>query len=73
MDEEYRALMKNKISWHLVPSARGQNVIDCKWVYKVKHKADGTVDPYKARLVAKCFKQRYGIDYEDTSVMLSRR
>jgi hypothetical protein len=65
MDEEYDALIKNG-TWHLVPSARGQNVIDCKRVYKVKRKADGTVDHYKARLVAKGFKQRYGIDYEDT-------
>ncbi|KAK1605844.1 hypothetical protein QYE76_029517 [Lolium multiflorum] len=65
MDEEYSALMQNR-TWHLVPSAPGQNVIDCKWVYKVKRKADGAVDRYKARLVAKGFKQRYGVDYEDT-------
>jgi hypothetical protein len=40
-------------------------VIDCKWIYKVKHKSDGTIDHYKVRLVAKGFNQRYGIDYED--------
>ena len=45
---------------------QGTNVIDCKWVYKVKRKADGTIDRYKARQVAKGFRQRYGIDYEDT-------
>jgi hypothetical protein len=56
MDEEYDALIKNH-TWHLVPSARGQNVIDCKWVCKIKRKADGTVDHYKAHLVAKGFKQ----------------
>jgi histone deacetylase 1/2 len=65
MDVEYMALMKNK-TWHLVPPEQGRNIIDCKWVYKVKRKADGSIDRYKAHLVAKGFKQRYGIDYEDT-------
>jgi hypothetical protein len=35
-------------------------------VYKVKRKVDGSIDNYKAWLVAKGYKQRYGIDYEDT-------
>ena len=35
MDSEYNALMKNK-TWHLVPPRKGNNVIDCKWVYKIK-------------------------------------
>ena len=65
MDEEYLALIKNQ-TWHLVPPERGRNVIDSKWVYKVKQKADGSIDRYKALLVAKGFKQRYGIDYDDT-------
>ena len=65
MNEEYNALMKNR-TWHLVPPAKGRNLIDCKWVYRIKRKSDGTIDPYKERLVAKGFKQRYGIDYEDT-------
>jgi hypothetical protein len=65
MDVEYEAL-KNSKPWHLVASTQGKNIIDCKWVYKVKRKADGSIDRYKAQLVAKGFKQRYGIDYEDT-------
>jgi histone deacetylase 1/2 len=65
MDEEFSALMHNK-TWHLVPPQHGKNIIDCRWIYKIKHKADGSIDRYKARLVAKGFKQRYGIDYEDT-------
>jgi hypothetical protein len=65
MDDEISALMKNK-TWHLVPPQHGRNIIDYKWVYKVKHTADDSLDRYKAQLVAKGFKQRYGVDYEDT-------
>jgi histone deacetylase 1/2 len=65
MNNEHMALLKNK-TWHLVPPPKGKNIIGCKWVYKIKRKADGSVDRYKAHLVAKGYKQRYGIDYEDT-------
>jgi hypothetical protein len=65
MDSKFEALQCNK-TWHLVPLRKGINIIDCKWVYKIKRKPDGTVDRHKAQLVAKGFKQRYGVDYEDT-------
>jgi histone deacetylase 1/2 len=65
MQEEIDALHKNG-TWHLVPYKRGMNVINCKWVWKIKRKADGSIDRHKGRLVAKGFKQRYGLDYEDT-------
>jgi hypothetical protein len=65
MNNEIQALHRNK-TWHLIPPPQGKNLIDCKWVYKVKRKSDGSIDRHKARLVAKGFKQRYGIDYEDT-------
>jgi histone deacetylase 1/2 len=57
MQEEYDALMLNN-TWHLVPPNSNKNIIDCKWVYRIKKNADGTVDMYKARLVAKVLKQR---------------
>lgn len=66
MDDEYAALMKNG-AWHLVPADQTNNLIDCKWVYKVKRKANGSIDRYNARLVAKAFRQWYDIDYEDIS------
>ena len=44
----------------------GQSIVGCRWVYKIKPKADGFVEWYKARLVANGFTQEYGIDYEET-------
>jgi hypothetical protein len=65
MDVEFDALMKNK-TYHLVPPQKGSNIIDCKWVYKIKRRADGSLDRYKSQLVAKGFTQQYGVDYEET-------
>ena len=42
------------------------NVVDCKWVYKLKRDQTGAVKQYKARLVAKGFRQQPGIDYRET-------
>jgi hypothetical protein len=64
-EKEFSGLLKNGI-WHLIPASQASNIINYKWVYKVKSKADGTIDRHKARLVAKGFKQHYGIVYEDT-------
>jgi hypothetical protein len=65
MDEEMAALHANAI-WELVTLPKDKKTIGCKWVYKVKHNADGFVSKYKARLVAKDYAQTYGIDYEET-------
>jgi hypothetical protein len=65
MESEFSALLHNK-TWHLVPPVPSRNLIDYKWVYKVKHMADVSIDRYKAILVAKGFRQHYDIDYDDT-------
>jgi len=63
MDDEIEALMKNQ-TWSLVPKPRDVQPVSCKWVYKIKRRADGSIDRYKARLVARGFSQKYGEDYE---------
>lgn len=65
MNQEYDALMRNQ-TWELTPKPSDVKPISCKWVYKVKRKADGSVERLKARLVARGFSQEYGLDYEDT-------
>ena len=44
----------------------GVNLITCKWIFVTKRNADGSLNKYKARLVARCFTQVYGLDYFDT-------
>ncbi len=65
MDEEMAALDANA-TWELVALPEDKKAIGCKWVYKVKHNANGYVSRYKARLVTKGYAQTYGIDYEKT-------
>ena len=44
----------------------GKKAVGCKWVFTVKHNADGSIKRYKARLVAKGYTQTYGMDYQET-------
>jgi hypothetical protein len=54
MMEEYASIMKNDV-WEVVPRPEGKKVVGSKWIYKVKHATDGSVDKYKARFMAKGF------------------
>ncbi|GJS91360.1 retrovirus-related pol polyprotein from transposon TNT 1-94 [Tanacetum coccineum] len=59
MKEEYDALMKNGM-WSLVPRASTTNVIDVKWVYRLKRDKNGAIIRYKSRFVAKGYRQQPG-------------
>lgn len=59
-------VLENNKNWVITDLPLGKQAIGCKWVYRVKYKADGTVERYKTRLVAKGFTQREGVDYSET-------
>lgn len=64
IEDELDALEENYI-WYVVPLPLGNKPIGCRWMYKIKCHSDGSVDRYKARVVAKGYTQQYGIDYVD--------
>jgi hypothetical protein len=65
MAEEFHAFLKNG-TWTLVPPQTSMKIVGCKWVFRTKRKVDGSIDRYKACLVAKGFHQQSGIDYTET-------
>jgi hypothetical protein len=71
MTEEYQSIKKNDV-WDIVPRPKGKFVVTSKWIYKIKHTADGSVDKYKTRFVARGFSQVERIDYEETFALVFR-
>ena len=65
MDKEIKALKVNN-TWTLTQLLAGKSPIGCKWVYRIKYLPYGTIDRYKAHLVAKGFTQKHGLDYSET-------
>jgi len=66
------ASLNRALTWTTVPRQPGTNLVGCKWIFRLKRKADGSIDKYKARLVARGFTQIYGVDYYDTYSPVAR-
>jgi len=59
MNVEIKALELNN-TWVLTDLPKHKSTIGCRWVYKVKHRSDGSIEKYKAKLVAKGYTQVEG-------------
>lgn len=71
MAEEIHALEGNG-TWTLEMLPLGKKPIGCKWVYKIKRKADRSIKSYKARLVAKRYTQIEGLDFHETFTPMAK-
>lgn len=71
MKEGKESIEKNK-TWELVDFPQGKNPIGVKWMYKVKANPKGEVVKHKARLIAKEFFQKKGIDFEEAFAPVAR-
>ncbi|KAJ0799808.1 putative RNA-directed DNA polymerase transcription factor Lambda-DB family [Helianthus annuus] len=65
MEAELQALNNNN-TWILVPRPNNVNVVGSKWIYRTKFRSDGSIERYKARLVAQGYSQVPGLDYTHT-------
>ena len=65
MEEEISALNKNE-TWEKCKLPRGKKTVGSRWIYTIKYLADGTIERYRARLVAQGYTQTYGVDYSET-------
>ena len=54
MEKEIESLRKNDV-WELVDLPKGRKAVGSKWVFKIKTDAEGSVERFKARLVAQGF------------------
>ncbi|KAI0991325.1 hypothetical protein K3495_g16862, partial [Podosphaera aphanis] len=64
-EDEMSSFHENNV-WQVVPRPEGRKIVSGKWVCKVKGNAQGELERFKARYVAKGYSKIQGIDYNET-------
>jgi hypothetical protein len=54
MTEEYQSIIKNDV-WEIVPRSKNKDGVSYRWLFKIKHAVDGSIEKYKERFVARGF------------------
>jgi len=71
IETELLALEENQ-TWDIVPCPSSVNPLGSKFVFSIKRRSDGSIDRYKARLVALGNRQEYGLDYDETFAPIAK-
>ncbi|CAI7809978.1 unnamed protein product [Closterium sp. NIES-54] len=64
MESELKSIEENG-TWELVELPEGRKAITSKWLFKIKSDANGNIERYKSRLVAKGYQQKEKVDYKE--------
>ncbi|KAG8485617.1 hypothetical protein CXB51_018939 [Gossypium anomalum] len=64
--EEEICTQEKNATWTVTNLPQGKTVVGCKWIFVVKYNSNGSIQRYKARLVARGFTQTYRIDFTET-------
>ena len=67
------ALTHKNQRWDLFELPTSCKPVKCKWVFKIKRDAYREIERYKARLVAKCYTKKEGINYKETYLLVSTK
>src|SRR5882724_5679015 len=66
------AELRGKGTWEVVSPPQGANIIGSLWTYCLKCNANGAIACHKAKLIAQGFTQSFGVDYNETYVLVAK-
>ena len=68
MTKEYQSIMKNAV-WEIVPKPKNKDVVSSRWLFKIKHVVDGSIEKYKENLSLVAFLKRKALTMKRHSLL----